>query len=519
MKNMSDNIFTDDGQFTDEYKLKLLTHPVLTNLASIAMQASNNEDRPPLDATLNKFLDNIDLSAQAFFELSAKAFDQAEEVQHGLHLINCMLHQFYPELQDEYQRDHTYLLINKIFWGKYFYKNGIKGAGQLPNDVNVSPWDAAKMFALEYWRFGEEHFPETIGFGYQWLNENEPKEKLDFQKITNLLERFEYDQETILGFSYFLGVCASAGKEGEDRQATAERLKRLPDVDINSEYEALLGPLNDHILNSIFDELVWRFNGDFEPREIKINSLADPVYVYHFKNHAMIFNHDKKVQNLGDAETTFTQAMRLLGEQFQTLQYSNARTFKAGVCAANLRAQADYLTTAKTGAMFGAYLPLIYSAANRYTVDPKLDWSEHLDIQVPLQTFLAGLKYDLGKLIWSYQSYVLFDQGHPRSGISELPINDFMKHCKETLLRYYASFPEACNAAALEHNHWNSFPPLNENYDERQLILQVIEDTLGYKKNPQMKSDDLTLKSLVIFGYFCSLCETIIGNSDAQKIH
>ena len=49
----------------------MLTHPVLKNLASIAMQASNNEDRPPLDATLNKFLDNIDLSAQAFFELSA----------------------------------------------------------------------------------------------------------------------------------------------------------------------------------------------------------------------------------------------------------------------------------------------------------------------------------------------------------------------------------------------------------------------------------------------------------------
>ena len=63
------------------------------------------------------------------------------------------------------------------------------------------------------------------------------------------------------------------------------------------------------------------------------------------------------------------------------------------------------------------------------------------------------------------------------------------------------------------------FPELSNDYDERELMLEVIEKRLGYGANEEHKRDVLTLKALIIFAYFCSLCETVLATVDGQKIH
>ena len=323
----------------------------------------------------------------------------------------------------------------------------------------------------------------------------------------------------ILGFCYFLGLCAQAGKKGEKGPEIFERLKRLPDVDINGEYEALLGPLRTAIMDHTFDELVWRFNGEFESRKIELEQPHKPIYVYNFKNNGMIFDDDRKVQILKDAEDIFTRAMTVMGEDLQSNDYTFVQAFKAGRCSANLRAQSDQMTTYLAGSMFDDYLPLIFSAANRFTIDRQLNWSEHLDIQVPLQRFIGGLKYELGSTIWSYQSYVLFKDGAVRDGVSGLSVDEFMAHCRTCALEFYSTRPDICVEVARERNHWSGFPELSDDYDERKLMLEVIEKRLGYGANEERKRDALTLKALIIFAYFCSLRETVLATVDGQKIH
>ena len=93
---MSDGIYKDDGQFTDAYKFQIMTHPVLKNLSQLLLEASKIEQKQDEELIYNKFANNLELSAQAFHDLGTDAFKAAEIVQHGLHLLNCMLYQFFP---------------------------------------------------------------------------------------------------------------------------------------------------------------------------------------------------------------------------------------------------------------------------------------------------------------------------------------------------------------------------------------------------------------------------------------
>ncbi len=335
---------------------------------------------------------------------------------------------------------------------------------------------------------------------------------IDFNKVPTLLRRFEYSESAVLGFSYFLGKSALVAKEGETSiDDVQERLAQLPHVDVDAEIESLIGPLDDRELNQVFDELVWRFQGEFEPRSIKVTETSDPIYVFEFRNHGRIFSDDRKVDNLGSAEEVFSKAMYLFGRQFLENDYDPGKCFKTGLCHANLKVVADTHTTYISLRHLEKFLPLIFGAAHRIARKPFVDWGGHLDVQVPLQVFLTGTNPELGEMIWAYQSRVFYKEKKLRPGINELDVLDFMKECKETLIRFYSEHPSRCIDLASQRYHWSAFPPLKQGSDERGLILEVLQQTLGYN-NIELRNHSYqsTLKALLIFGYYCSLCETIL---------
>ena len=55
---------------------------------------------------------------------------------------------------------------------------------------------------------------------------------ISFDDIPDLLARFNYSKQTILGFCYFLGFSAPAGKKGEITEDVHARLARLPSAQI-----------------------------------------------------------------------------------------------------------------------------------------------------------------------------------------------------------------------------------------------------------------------------------------------
>lgn len=88
--------------------------------------------------------------------------------------FNCMMYQFFSSLSEKISLQETYAQINRIFWGNYFHLVGDEAAQNLSETYEMSAVDAAKRFALEFWRLEEGKFPETIALGYEFpLDENE----------------------------------------------------------------------------------------------------------------------------------------------------------------------------------------------------------------------------------------------------------------------------------------------------------------------------------------------------------
>lgn len=301
-------------------------------------------------------------------------------------------------------------------------------------------------------------------------------------------------------------MVSSVGESAEDMQ---RRIWRLPTVDINTEFQELLGPLRDMSLHKIYDELVWRCNGDFEVREVMKPNWKLPVSEYSFKNYSMIFPDNKRAENLKDLEDVFIQAMRNFGYEFVENTYDPIMAFKAGVCASNVRAQFDTKTTWAAAAHLKKLLPLILSAAHRMTVQEKTSWEGYLDTQVPLMQFLRDFSHDLARMVWGYQSFVFFQEGLLKQGLEDLDTMQFMTECKSMAVKFFHRNVQNCRSIAASKVHEAIFPHLKKDHDERSVILDVIKSNFGFSKEDNTKAGKICLKAAIIFAYFCSLCETI----------
>lgn len=306
-------------------------------------------------------------------------------------------------------------------------------------------------------------------------------------------------------------------RAGEDRGDLQRRILRLPTVDINGEYRELLSPLRDLMLHKTFDELVWRFQGDFDVRAVSIDGGNEKISEYNFCNNGIICADEKRVENLKDAEEIFGKAMREFGREFLDNDYDCIMAFKTGVCVANIRAQFDTKTTAAASAHMNKRLPLIFSAASRFSIQENLSWDGHHNIQVPLQEFLGGLPYELGSLIWAYQSFVLFKDSVAKTWVDEANTLEFMSECRSMVLKFFQMNPDHCQAIAVKKLHWSIFPHLSTEHDEKLTILAAIKDGFGYDEQVCTLADKASFRALIIFAYFCSLCETILFENQPQQ--
>ena len=159
---------------------------------------------------------------------------------------------------------------------------------------------------------------------------------INFNHIPKLLKRFGYSDNVSLGFCHFVGYTALSFKGDENQDTIHERLEKLPSVDINSEYEALLMPLKDLSILSVYDELVWRLRGEIEAKPLDVKGLKRPVFEFHFENKSVLFDDERQVNNLFDSEIFFQRGMELIGSELSEADYDPVQCFKVGICQANI---------------------------------------------------------------------------------------------------------------------------------------------------------------------------------------
>jgi hypothetical protein len=198
-----------------------------------------------------------------------------------------------------------------------------------------------------------------------------------------------------------------------------------------------------------------------------------------------------------------------VGEELVSNDYDLSQSYKSGMCFFNLKAQVDLECTTDILVLIRKILsPTAGSAFNRAKSSEDI-FDEYLNIQLGILSFVASLDRQFNETLWAYQSYVFYDQGNEIPGISDMTMDNFIDHCRSRALFFYNKNADALLDISNKQVHWNTFPALQDEFDERPVLKQAIQNSWGYPETTTLHSD-INLKTIIIFSYFNSICETVL---------
>lgn len=327
--------------------------------------------------------------------------------------------------------------------------------------------------------------------------------------MDSLLDRFGYSQTLKHGFLFFIGGAMLSCDQEQEPEKTQLAQNQLSMFDINEEYKELLGPLRDIYIQNHFEELIWRMEINIEPRQIKVPGSDVVVSEFTFKNYKRLRNDDGKITKLFDTADCLEAVFEGVGEELVSHEYDLSQSYKAGMCFFNLKAQVDVKSTGQLVNVISKSLTPTLSSVLKVANSTEVLFKEYSNIQIGIICLISSLDREFSQTLWAYQSYVFYDQGDEIPGVADMPLDAFIDHCRSRALFFYANNSHALYDIANKRVHWNTFPALQSEFDERQVVKQSIQNSWGLpEKNTQY--GEIDLKSIIVFSYFCSVCETVL---------
>ena len=331
-------------------------------------------------------------------------------------------------------------------------------------------------------------------------------------KIDKHLQRFDYSTAERIGFFLFLGWGSLTGRSGDTQETISARMQMYPSCDINAEYRDLLDKINVFRIHKVYDELVWRYGFEITPR------IFNNVQEFNFINHKIIDNTEERAEKIWQAERMFSKAMRIFGEEMIKFGYGSTEAYKCGMCLANIRFQYDVEASHKSITALRRYLPLIWASADHISHKPNSFSDEYLDIQIPLQTFLFGAEHHFGQMAWNYQSWILFKNQKPLQEVNSMSETNFMDWCKLRAVNFYQAFYSEILETAESSQLPYTFLVLKSDFDEKHTLSNIIKNYFGKPESSGKRSEAIS-RSLIIYAYFCCLCETALYDAGKRPIH
>ena len=332
------------------------------------------------------------------------------------------------------------------------------------------------------------------------------------EKIDKHTQRFNYRAAERIGFFLFLGWGSLTGRSGDTQETMSARMQMFPPCNINTEYRDLLEKIDFLRIHRVYDELVWRYGFDITPR------ILNNVQEFNFINHQIIDETEERAEKLWQAERIFSRAMKLFGEEMIKVGYGPNEAYKCGICLANIRFQYDVEASQKSMTALRRHLPLIWGSADLISHQPDSFSDGYLDIQIPLQIFLSGTEPHFGQMVWYYQSWILFKDQKPIHEVTSMSDAMFMDWCRRRADDFYQAFHPKILETAESSQLPFTFPVLDGDFDEKHTVLTSIEEHFGKPEKSSNRSKVLS-RALIIYAYFCCLCETALHHAGKRPIH
>ena len=327
--------------------------------------------------------------------------------------------------------------------------------------------------------------------------------------INSFLDRFGYSNFIKHGFVFFIGGLMMIRKQNQDIKELQLLQNELCQFDINAEFEKILGPLRDFHIQSFFEEYIWRSEFSIETRKINVPNSKVTVSEYNFKNYKMLRNDETKIKKLFDAEICLNSMFEGIGKELILNEYNLTESYKSGMCFFNLKSQVDPQCTSELIEIIRKTLTPTLGCITLIVKSKETLFEGCSNIQIALACLVCESNYELVDKLWSFQSYVFYNDGNEILGVSDMKIESFIDHCRTRAVFFYNKNAELLNNFAKKQVHWNTFPALEKNFDERPVLMQAIQNSFGVSKNVSLHND-INLKTMIIFSYFHSICETAL---------
>ena len=511
--------YQEDGEtFTKDWQFQLLTHPVIMVISAPLISDYKKERIKSLiqnsneEIILEELLTNLVIAAEKFFEFGDRVYEEIEKVQDGLNIVTSMLFQFLPSLEENHDRKTLYGKVNSIFWGNFFYFNGLKHANETNTNDEFSSWQMARLYAYKNWKLGEEEFGWSINHGVKYVEEKiknltfEPTEKLE--KLNQFMDRFEFSEQYKLGFMFFIGGSLICPKNIDEISSLRKARDELSVFDVNFEVHDLMN-FRDLYIKNIMEEFIWRSDTILNPRKVNIPGTDKFTSSYNFENHKILLDSDLKIEKFFDADSCFHEMFEKIGEELLSQHYDLRKSYKAGLCFANIQALVDAKCTQEIYSSIRTLFTPILSVLENFARSIDIN-EDYLDVQISLVGFLGNLDLEFCKTFWVFQSCVFFSNQKEIDGVHALSIEEFKEHCRKRAIYYFNSEDKILLKAIAEKGvHMSMFPQFETGVDERNSFEMAFVDTFGSPKNKSYVTE-IHLKTLIIFSYFNVVCETML---------
>jgi hypothetical protein len=317
---------------------------------------------------------------------------------------------------------------------------------------------------------------------------------------------------------FFLGGSVLVPVTESDVQKLQVAREQIASFDVNEEYENILGPLRDIYIQSFFEEFIWRLDAKLEPRITSIPDTDITVSEFNFKNYKRLSETDSKITKYFDTEHFLNRMMEEIGKELTTNDYDLRDSFKAGVCFFNLKAQVDPKCATEILRVINGSLPPIVDFITMVGRTPKEVFDGYLDIQIPLHVSIRNHSQDFCEILWGFQSFIFFKDQKEIVGISDLSIEDFKEHCRNTTLQYLSvAKREPLIKIAEKMEHLTMFPSIQLGADERKPFVKAFSDAFGEIKTEGYHGD-AHVKCLLIYSFFNVICETVLSSTEKVTI-
>lgn len=338
----------------------------------------------------------------------------------------------------------------------------------------------------------------------------------NLKNILTLFEQMNVSDNFIKGALFVLGGVLMRTNEDRTPDVVERDLQQLVPHDINEIKDDILGKMYEHAIKCVIEEMFFKVNLPIPVRDIEVNGSI--LHCYEVSDHGLLPDIGASSGKMSAVTTIYHAALERIGDSLERSEYSYEESYLAGICYFSMNSYIDQRAVGFIIHMLSDLAPpviqYLFALSSMSNTEPYM-----LPTQAALWGVISGLDDEFIRIAWPFQSWVLFNDGSPISGVEELEPIEFMSHCYGIAVKFMWDNEPAIRSIAQLSVGPSGIPPFTGRGEEFNDLCNLINDCWGYdpRSNDYSLIEKKQINACIIFSVFSSLCRACKTDIDCEN--